>query len=53
MELLFGIFAIVWIVFNLPVPPAGGVGYTRLLVGLLGIVLIVLLLLVGVHRVVS
>lgn len=44
MEYLFTIFAIVWIVFALPVPPAGGPGYAKLIVGLLGIVLLVLFL---------
>jgi len=47
MEYLFTIFAVVWIVFNLPVPPAGGVGMTRLVIGLLGIVLLVLILFGG------
>jgi len=47
LDYLFTIFAVVWIVFNLPVPPAGGVGMTRLIVGLLGIVLLVLILFGG------
>lgn len=46
MEYLFTIFAIVWIVLNLPVPPtAGSVGITKLIVGLMGIILLVLVLL--------
>lgn len=45
MEYLFTIFAIVWITFNLPVPPAGGIGMGKLIVGLVGIVLLVLVLL--------
>ena len=45
MTLLFGIFAIIWIVFNLPVPPVGGIGYTKLIVGIVGIILIALFLL--------
>lgn len=50
MEYLFCIFAVVWIVFNLPVPPAGGPGYAKLIVGLVGIVLLVLILLGMVPR---
>lgn len=51
MEYLFAIFAIVWITFNLPFPPAGGAGTTKLLVGVFGIVLLVLVLLgMGVPR---
>lgn len=42
MEYLFTVFAIVWIVFQLPVPPAGGVGMTKFVIGLLGILLLVL-----------
>jgi hypothetical protein len=44
MEYLFTIFAIVWIVFNIPFPPAGGTGTTKLLIGVFGIVLLVLVL---------
>jgi hypothetical protein len=50
MEYLFTIFAIVWIVFNLPVPPAGGVGTAKWVVGLVGIVLLVLIFLEMVPR---
>jgi len=45
VEYLFTIFAIVWIVFNLEVPPAGGIGMTKLIIGLVGVVLLVLVLL--------
>jgi hypothetical protein len=45
MEYLFTIFAIVWIVFNLPAPPATGMSMAKLIVGLVGIVLLVLVLL--------
>lgn len=44
MEYLFTIFAIVWIVFNLPVPPYGGFALTRLIVGLVGIILLIFVL---------
>lgn len=50
MEYLFTIFAIVWIVLNLPIPPApGGIGLTKLIVGLVGIILLVLVLIGGSH----
>lgn len=42
MEYLFAIFAIVWIVFALPVPPTNSVGTAKLVVGLAGIILLVL-----------
>jgi hypothetical protein len=45
VEYLFTIFAIVWIVFNLPVPPTNGPGYAKLIIGLVGIILLVLVLL--------
>jgi hypothetical protein len=45
MEYLFCIWAIVYIVFQLPVPPAGGTGYAKLIVGLVGIILLILVLL--------
>jgi hypothetical protein len=45
MEYLFAVWAIVYIVFQLPVPPAGGPGYAKLIVGLVGIILLVLILL--------
>jgi hypothetical protein len=45
MEYLFTIFAIVWIVLNLPVPPVGGVGTAKLIIGLAGVILLVLVLL--------
>jgi hypothetical protein len=45
MEYLFAIFAIVWIVLNLPVPPIGGTGMAKLVIGLAGIILLVLVLL--------
>jgi hypothetical protein len=45
MEYLFAIFAVTWVVFNLPVPPVGGVGTTKLIVGLVAIILLVLVLL--------
>ena len=51
MEYLFCNFAIVWIVLNLPVPHTGSVGMTKLIVGLAGIILLVLVLL-G-HRVMT
>lgn len=44
MEYLFTIFAIVWIALNLPVPPAGGIGTGKLIVGLVGIILLVFVL---------
>lgn len=44
MEYLFTIFAIVWIALNLPVPPAGGPGYAKLVIGLVGIILLVFVL---------
>jgi hypothetical protein len=45
MEYLFTIFAIVWVVLNLPVPPVGGTGYAKLIIGLVGIILLVFVLL--------
>lgn len=50
MEYLFTIFAIVWVVFNLPAPPATGMNMAKLIVGLVGIVLLVLVLLGMVPR---
>ena len=44
MEYLFTIFAIVYIVYGLPVPPAGGMSLAKLIVGLVGIILLVLVL---------
>lgn len=46
MEYLFTIFAIVWIAFNLPVPPPSPTGYgmAKLIVGLVGIILLVMIL---------
>jgi hypothetical protein len=45
MEYLFCIWAVVYIVFNLPFPPAGAGGTTKMVVGVFGIVLLVLVLL--------
>jgi hypothetical protein len=44
MDYLFCIFAIVWIAFNIPTPPTGGVGTAKLIVGLVGIILLIFVL---------
>ena len=45
MEYLFVIWAIVYIVFQLPAPPpAGGIGMAKLIIGLVGIILLVIFL---------
>lgn len=45
MEYLFTVFAIVWIVFNLPIPPpTTSAGLAKLIIGLVGIILLIIFL---------
>lgn len=50
MPYLFAVWAIVYIVLNLPVPPVGGYGMTKLIIGIVGIILLLLVLLGAPHH---